>query len=1409
MNSQDKPIEANDNLDESLETSDAIQQGDENSVDLWSGESDDPEIVTEFISVETAAQNDAEAFEEITSDGEVKPRKQKKKIELDLDNWDFRNLSEEDSAEIEFDEDIDLNQNSSIEEFSEIGLLPEEAVAQINPTGTSKPEMDDLGPDELDESEDLELVESIAQESLGDLDLDDSLEEPVLSLDSTSKPEMDDLGPDELDESEDLELVESIAQESLGDLDLDDSLEEPVLSLDSTSKPEMDDLGPDELDESEDLELVESIAPEELRDLDLDDSDDSLEEPVLSLDSTSKPEMDDFGPDELDESEDLELVESIAQESLGDLDLDDSLEEPVLSLDSTSELEMDDLGPDELDESEDLELVGSIAPEELRDLDLDDSLEEPVLSLDSTSELELEDFGSDELDESEDLELVESIAQESLGDFDLDNSLEEPVLSLDSTSELELEDFGSDELDESEDLELVESIAQESLGDFDLDNSLEEPVLSLDSTSELELEDLGLDGLDELEPADDLAIEALDNLGDSDLDDLFSLDSDTESLDSLVVGLTTELEPSLDLLDSDLGSADLDLDLDLDSLLDDEPQTAPVLSTPSIPSPEPATARSTTPSAPSPVTKAQAFDQTMRVSVRKLDNLNNLIGELVVKRNRLEDDQERLRRFLDNLLGHVQSLGEAGAKMHDMYERSLLEGALMASRQSRANAAVAAVAGSPSNEPQEEGLDALEMDRFNGFHLLSQDIIELIVRVREAASDIQFVVDETDKVAQTFRQVTSQLQDGMNSSRMVAFGQAADRLPRAVRDISRKQKKQTTLHVEGKDVLIDKMIVEHLYNPMTHLVNNAISHGIEQPEERLKKGKTEDGNVYIQAFIQGNQTVITVRDDGAGIDPEKVKQKAIEKNLITWAIAQNLSEQQVYELLFHPGFSTKDEADDFAGRGVGMDVVNTDLKKIRGSVSTESELGQGTIFTIRLPLVLSICKAITCVDNNSRIAFPIDGVEDTKEYLPSDIQTNHNGVRCISWKNTLLPLRPLNSLLTYNREIRRAGLYNVNQNNDDTISVIILRSLDNLLAVEVEEIKAEQEIVIKQIDGPVAKPPGIAGATVLGDGTIIPIGDVLELIEIAQGKRTIEIGFNILAGEGAIKQAQAENVQQEPMVLVVDDSITVRELLSMSFNKLGYRVEQARDGQEAWDKLSGGLACDMIFSDIEMPRMNGLELLSNLHQDSKLKSIPVAMLTSRGADKHRQIANDLGAKAYLTKPYTEKDLMDVAQHLIEIDRANKEAASATVNLKKIKKRQTETEFKNAPLVLIIDDSVTVRELLSMSFKKAGYRVEQARDGQEAWEKLNDGLECDLAFCDIEMPRMNGLELLAQLQKDEKLANLPIAMLTSRGAQKMRNLAASRGANGYFVKPYVEEELLKAAEKMMEGEMLIESAAEED
>lgn len=821
--------------------------------------------------------------------------------------------------------------------------------------------------------------------------------------------------------------------------------------------------------------------------------------------------------------------------------------------------------------------------------------------------------------------------------------------------------------------------------------------------------------------------------------------------------------------------------------------------------------------------KSRSFEQTMRVPIKQLDNLSNLIGELVVKRNRLEQDQERLRQFLDNLLNQAQNLSDVGGRMQDLYERTLLEGALLASRNntsyrnqsSKTTYPDARMTASSSSTMQDQPLDALEMDRFTGFHLLSQEMIELIVRVRESTSDIQYLVDETDQVARTLRQVTTQLQEGMTKSRMVPFTQTADRLPRAIREVSMKLNKRVTLEVEGGDVLIDKMILEQLYNPMTHLVNNAITHGIETPGERQRAGKSPEGHLAVRAFLQGNQTLITVSDDGAGINPEIVKQKAIEKGLITRMEAQSLSQSETYDLLFHAGFSTKDIADDFSGRGVGLDVVRTSLIDIRGAIAIDSTVGKGTTFTIRLPLTLSICKALCCLSNRARIAFPMDGVEDTKDYMPRDIVNDEDGQKCVHWNDGLLPLYPLGDLLNYNRQLSRSSVYGGKQ-EDDMVRVIIARGTGgNLLAMQVDQVLGEEEIVIKQIEGPIPKPPGIAGATVRGDGSIMPIADVLELIEIAQGRlRTDSSG-------GLWRKTitpTANEVHMDPTVLIVDDSITVRELLSLSFKKAGFRVEQARDGQEAWDQLKSGLPCDLIFCDIEMPRKNGLELLSELQGDEELSSIPVALLTSRGADRHRKVAAKLGATGYFTKPYTEKDILDAANRMLNgevlLPGSTRKTNSVLSRFKKARGNFSEeaptiVESSRGTMrstVLIIDDSVMVREMLSMTFKKADYHTETARDGQDAWEKLRSGLPCDLILCDIEMPRMNGLELLEKIQEDPNLSRIPIAMITSRGAQKMQRMAAEKGAKGYFVKPYIEETLLEASQRLMRGEVLLDLAA---
>ena len=392
--------------------------------------------------------------------------------------------------------------------------------------------------------------------------------------------------------------------------------------------------------------------------------------------------------------------------------------------------------------------------------------------------------------------------------------------------------------------------------------------------------------------------------------------------------------------------------------------------------------------------------------------------------------------------------------------------------------------------------------------------------------------------------------------------------------------------------------------------------------------------------------MISVSDDGAGINPETVRAKAFAKKLITATQAQEMTRLDTYDLLFHHGFSTADQVDDLRGRGVGLDVVRNNLNEIRGTISIDSTIGKGTTFTIRLPLTLSISKALCCISNRARIAFPMDGVEDMIDVPRERIQIDDQERPCIQWREELLPFQTLSDLLRYNRVLGRGSVYGGNQ-EEDMISIVILRSAGNYLALQVDQVLGEQEIVIKQLEGPVPKPLGVAGATVLGDGRIMPIADVLELIDLWEGRIRRESGTTSLWDMGEAQQPPEQIQKTEPTVLIVDDSITVRELLSMTFNKVGYRVEQARDGQEAWEKLRSGLPCDLVFCDIEMPRMDGLELLSRIQKDPNLSHLPIAMLTSRGADRHRQMAVQLGAKGYFTKPYLEEVLLDAANRMLK------------------------------------------------------------------------------------------------------------------------------------------------------------------
>ncbi|MDF0556698.1 response regulator [Kamptonema sp. UHCC 0994] len=1066
--------------------------------------------------------------------------------------------------------------------------------------------------------------------------------------------------------------------ESLLDLDVDDDdLTEllaiaPVSETDNNQELEAD-FSNEQQTEISSLDMIPNLDEEGELDgnwftdsLDQEEAETAL--PELGLENSDLDALFGDGANFAEESEAEEIASSRAAVESQDSDFDELFgSEP-------------DLGND------DLEAAGNV--ENWLDLESANDLELPSLDM-SGENAELSDwegFGEDEeiasalsttsnndTEDSNELELLDELL-ESEGDFDLEmendlgelseiGDVDEIPVAPDNWLETEMDLLGELEVSESADtsIAVTENPAEEGSWDDLLDSKDAEVSMNSELASEAT----------KMRP--NLTSQLSANDSDNELSDSDSLGEDFADLEAMLseVGEIDDSDQVDDALQSDVFS-------DLEDLLIDSEDGAPEATVASISGKisasveledstddefgdlgilldqikgQAGSGRETMMGQASRNARPnrRSFEQTMRVPVKQLDNLSNLMGELVVNRNSLEQDQERMRQFLDNLLHQVSLLSDVGARMQDLYERSLLEISLLATRQAHRNTWQPEAQGNDQHSGSSSnrfGFSDIELDRFTPFHSQSQEIIELIVRVRESAADIEFLVDEADQVTRQLRQVTTQLQEGLTRARMMPFAQTADRLPRAVRDISIKCGKQAQLVVEGKDTLIDKMILEQLYDPMTHLVNNAITHGIETPDVRQAGGKPAVGKITIRVFHQGNQTVISISDDGAGIDPQKVKAKALKQGLITAAGAQKMSRADVYDLLFMPGFSTQEQATEFAGRGVGMDVVRTSLSEIRGSISIDSTVGKGTVFTIRLPLTLSISKALCCISDRARIAFPMDGVEDMIDVPREQVQVGADGQHSIEWRGSMLPFRHLRELLGYNRYLGRGSVYGFNA-DDDMISVIVLRTAGIFLAVQVDQVSTEQEIVIKQLEGPVPKPVGIAGATVLGDGRIVAIADVLELIDLATGRLSKEAGGAFWDENNAQPPAEAPPDKNEPTVLIVDDSITVRSLLSITFEKSGYRVEEARDGKEAWEKLKSGLPCDIVFCDIEMPRMDGLELLSRMQKDSILCELPIAMLTSRGADRHRQMAYSLGARGYFTKPYLEEHLLDAASRMLK------------------------------------------------------------------------------------------------------------------------------------------------------------------
>jgi two-component system, chemotaxis family, sensor histidine kinase and response regulator PixL len=618
----------------------------------------------------------------------------------------------------------------------------------------------------------------------------------------------------------------------------------------------------------------------------------------------------------------------------------------------------------------------------------------------------------------------------------------------------------------------------------------------------------------------------------------------------------------------------------------------------------------------------------IRVDSQRLEKINNFVGELVINRNRQVVQQEQLTTILNKLENKLEQFKSLTYQFQEISDRT----------------SVAPSHHSQANITSSGNFDSLEMDRYGKVYPLIQGLVEETMQLEEAVEDIVLYKRQSQDTLEQQKKTLSQLRDELIWARMLPLEQVLGSFPRGLRDLSVKHQKPVKLNMSGTEVLVDRGILEKLYDPLLHLFRNAFDHGIETPAVRLQQGKPKTGQIDICAYHQGNQTLIEIRDDGQGLDVEKIARKAIDRGWLSVRQLAQINQTELLDFIFEPGFSTAEQVTELSGRGVGLDVVRSQLEAVKGTVTVNSTPGQGTIFTLSLPLTQTIASMLVCLVNSSAIAIPAASVREV--ILPKAETIKRSGnQRMLSWRKQLLPVYRLKDLLEYQYPAPvRSGsqaFANFSASKTGILPLIIISEGKQHFALEIEGLSKEQELVIKPLTGEMATPNYIYGCTVLGDGRLIPAIAPTALLTYARGQKSADKNHrrNLLALTTSKKQDLV------PTALAVDDSATMRRTVSYTLTKIGYRVLTAKDGWEALELLKS-TKVHLIVSDLEMPNLNGLEFLHRLRQDSRLAQIPVAMLTSRNNDKHRQLAMTLGANAYLTKPYIEQEFLAELQKII-------------------------------------------------------------------------------------------------------------------------------------------------------------------
>jgi chemosensory pili system protein ChpA (sensor histidine kinase/response regulator) len=536
----------------------------------------------------------------------------------------------------------------------------------------------------------------------------------------------------------------------------------------------------------------------------------------------------------------------------------------------------------------------------------------------------------------------------------------------------------------------------------------------------------------------------------------------------------------------------------------------------------------------------------------------------------------------------------------------------------------------------DEHFDPLEMDRFSTMQQLSRSLQETVGDIDSIRDILSDGVRDAETLLLQESRVSTELQEGLLRTRMVHFGGLTSRLRRIVRQTARELEKDVDLEIIGEANEVDRTVLDRIVAPLEHMLRNAVSHGIELPAVRRANGKSENGHINIVVDRLGGEVIMKVTDDGRGIDIAAVRKRAIERGMLSAESA--ISDREALQFIMQPGFSTAEKVTQISGRGVGMDVVDREIKQLGGVLEIDTVPGKGTIFTIHLPLTLAINHALMVSVNDEVYAVPLNSIEGVVRISGPELQMFYNsGDANYEFAGTKYQLKHLGKLLLGQQpDYSRSG---------QLFPVLLARVGEQRIALHVDDLLGRREVVVKPVGPQISTVRGISGATILGDGRVVLILEMSSLL--LGGESLIHIGEAEQVVEAApiVVIEEAKKEERVPLVMVVDDSITIRKVTERMLARHGMRVVTAKDGVDAVAKLQETLP-DVMLLDIEMPRMDGYEVATHVRNDARLKNLPIIMITSRSGAKHREKAMEIGVNKYLGKPYQEDDLLQNINELL-------------------------------------------------------------------------------------------------------------------------------------------------------------------